>query len=102
MKKRFALYRAFNRHGELLYVGKSIRPFRRMSEHMRRDAEWLDETDHVTIQLLDNSHLFQDRKNDYDDFALSELEESAIKQERPKYNVAHNAASRPLQRRLEG
>lgn len=76
-----ALYRFFGSEGELLYVGISLHPFARMSQH-RGDKSWWGEVASTTIER------FPSRP------AVLEAEREAIKSERPRYNIVHAGASR--------
>lgn len=71
------LYRLFSEHGELLYIGISIRVEQRLYEHSQSKWWWPE----VEYQLITNLPTRRE--------AL-ELEEWAIRSERPKYNVTHN------------
>ena len=72
-----SLYRLFSDEGELLYVGISVRPEKRMYEHSQRKT-WWPEVEYQFVTLCNS------RRD-----AL-ELEEVVIKTERPKYNLTHN------------
>lgn len=76
--ERVALYRWIGRGGELLYVGISNDPDRRIGEHVE-GKPWVEEAARVDIvDWFDSREL-----------AL-EAEEEMIKSERPRYNVVHN------------
>jgi predicted GIY-YIG superfamily endonuclease len=72
-----AVYRAYNRYGELLYVGISHHSLRRFGEHSQ-DKPWWTEVDTVKITHYDSRTE-----------ALT-AERQAIADERPQYNVQHN------------
>lgn len=74
------LYRFFNRHEELLYIGITSSPSARLRSHRNEKDWWLEV---ATIRL---EH-FQSR------VALAEAECLAIRAEKPRYNVALNTDS---------
>ena len=69
------LYRYFNAKNELLYVGISINPVYRLSQH-KNTAPWFDLIDRIEIETYDNTQ------------QAREIEKVAIQQESPLYNVA--------------
>lgn len=71
------LYRLFNEEMQLLYVGISVRPLKRMEEHSRHKEWW----------PLVNQFLFTECDTRRD--AL-DLEAAVIKNERPVFNIIHN------------
>jgi predicted GIY-YIG superfamily endonuclease len=71
------LYRLYSERGELLYVGISVRVEQRMYEHSQSKWWWLE----VEHQVLTRCPTRRE--------AL-ELEEIAIKGEKPKFNITHN------------
>ena len=75
---RTTLYRAFDGAGDLLYVGISLRPLRRLAEHSK-SAPW----SHLVARIdLEN---FNSRAD-----ALA-AERRAILRERPLRNIAHSS-----------
>lgn len=70
-----ALYRFYDIDGQLLYVGISWRPAQRMLEH-RMGKEWWSQVGDVTFEHYPN-HAEAD-----------EAETTAIRSERPLYNIA--------------
>ncbi len=76
--ERVALYRWIGQDGELLYVGISNDPDRRIGEHVE-GKPWVEQA--VRIDIVD---WFENR-----DLAL-EAEEAMIVAERPLYNIIHN------------
>lgn len=72
-----SLYRFFNSTGELLYIGITNRVPRRLDQH-GDDKPWYLEVADVKVEHHPNR-----------DAALA-AEKTAIKTERPKYNVVHN------------
>ena len=70
-----ALYRLFNADNELLYVGASVAPIARLSEHVAR-AEWGKTSATMTMEW------FPSRKEAF------EAERAAILSERPIFNSA--------------
>lgn len=82
------LYRLFDEQGGLLYVGISVRPEKRMQEHAQTKWWW----EQVEYRVYSNCNT---RRH-----AL-ELEEVAIRTEKPRYNITHSSRSgtRPSRRR---
>lgn len=74
---RTALYRHFAKDGALLYVGISMSWPKRTKSHAR-DSRWFDQIASVKVEH------FPTRE------AALEAERTAIKAEKPKYNVVHN------------
>lgn len=74
---RTALYRHFDRADQLLYVGISVDPVRRMAEHCSRSS-WFKQIARVSVEWL------EDRK-----LALA-AERRAILGEQPKHNATPN------------
>lgn len=72
----YILYRCFNKKDELLYVGKTLRPAYRFSEH-KRDKHWWSKVVKIKLQH------FKDSKE------LAKAETKAIKKEKPIYNSKH-------------
>ena len=72
-----ALYRFFNWHGELLYVGITLDPGSRFKAH-RKDKPWWTQVNSITLEH------FPDRAS------VERAEIEAIKAEKPIHNVAHN------------
>ncbi|MBP0635528.1 GIY-YIG nuclease family protein [Cupriavidus sp. AcVe19-6a] len=73
------LYRHFNAQDQLLYVGISNSAIARLKGHQRNGAShWVDEIAYMTVET------FLTR-----DVALA-MERTAIKRERPLYNIQHN------------
>jgi excinuclease UvrABC nuclease subunit len=70
-----AVYRHFSPDGELLYVGHSVDPLRRSSEHMNN---WFYRQEIATIKI--------EWYKTHEEAVEAEL--LAIKKEQPKYNVA--------------
>ena len=79
--KRTALYRHFSASGDLLYVGISLNPPKRFSQHSERSM-WWDLTTRVDIEWFDS------RRE-----ALA-AERAAIKTENPAFNVCHRRATK--------
>lgn len=71
------LYRWWRADGTLLYVGKSISLFARISAH-RKSSAFFPSAATMTIERFP------------DDVALAAAEIAAIRDEHPLYNVAHN------------
>jgi len=72
MSKRTALYRYWSVDDDLLYVGISTNPFRRMSDHA---VGQLDAISNITIEWFDSRE------------EAEQLEALAIQTERPFYNM---------------
>ncbi|MEV8610211.1 GIY-YIG nuclease family protein [Amycolatopsis sp. NPDC051373] len=77
MTPQHALYRMYDETGQLLYVGISIDPGKRMAQH-RSDKPWFSQVANITVQPMPS------RK------AALEAERESIKNERPTFNVVHN------------
>lgn len=75
----FTLYRFYDTHGALLYVGRTINIPARLTNHRRQKTWWPDVAD-IRLQQLDTHE------------ALVEAERSAIINEHPMHNVVHNRA----------
>lgn len=82
-----ALYRFFDATGQLLYVGLTSDPGRRMGQH-RVEKPWWSEVANVTIQT------YPDRES------VAAAERAAIRTETPRYNVA--CTMRPRERTAKG
>jgi len=77
MNSIHALYRFFDAEADLLYVGISINPGYRFSQH-RDDKPWWTEVSDIKIEP------FADRRS------VMDAERAAIIAEQPRYNVVHN------------
>lgn len=73
-----ALYRMFSASGELLYIGQSESPEKRLAQH-RISADWITETALITVDWFSNRS------------SAMRAERSAIMAEAPLHNVANNA-----------
>lgn len=73
----FILYRWWGCDGRLLYVGKSVSLYARISSH-RRNSEFFAEAATMTIERFPDAG------------ALAEAEVTAIRTEKPLYNRAHS------------
>lgn len=71
----FALYRAYNSEGILIYIGKTWNVGQRMASHAG-GSEWWDEAINITIERSFDS---------YED--LTAAETLAIRKEQPKHNL---------------
>lgn len=71
------LYRMFDAQGVLLYIGKTINFFRRIDNH-GRDKAWLKDVVNITCENYDTHR------------ELLTAERSAIRAEKPFYNIVHN------------
>jgi predicted RNA-binding Zn-ribbon protein involved in translation (DUF1610 family) len=77
------LYRAFASDGALLYIGATVAPSPRLSQHGYNTA-WWSEVATVTLEH------FAERAEAF------AAERAAIEAEQPRYNVAHQPAARVL------
>lgn len=84
MNETVSLYRFFNTTNELLYIGISNRVPRRLDEH-HDDKPWYLEITRVEVEHHPNRG------------AALAAEKTAIKAERPKYNVVHNRGGHRVQ-----
>lgn len=69
-----AVYRIYNADMELLYVGQSAKPLRRIAEHAHKD--WCESAAMVTMEWFETA------------VAASDAERAGIMSERPKHNIA--------------
>lgn len=76
MTSRNVLYRIYDDDGDLLYVGASINPGRRIRGHAQTQP-WWDEASKITLERLGSWE------------ELIESETRAIELENPRYNVIH-------------
>jgi predicted GIY-YIG superfamily endonuclease len=72
-----SLYRYYDKRKRLLYIGISINPFKRLSQH-KRDKSWEHLIHDIKIET------FKTRKEAFIE------EEKAIKSENPRWNKIHN------------
>lgn len=77
MNPTVSLYRFYNSTGELLYIGITNRVPRRLDEH-GDEKPWYHQVADVKVEHHRDRH------------AALAAEKTAIKTERPKYNVVHN------------
>lgn len=84
-----ALYRLYDAEDTLLYVGVSVEPFRRMTQHAAEQA-WWGTVARTTIET------FPDRE------AALTAEREAICTEQPHYNVIHGPQKRRNAKPYEG
>lgn len=73
------LYRLFNDAGELIYVGVAYDHIARLAQH-RRDSPWWPEVSSFTVEERLTRELAEKAERD------------AIREELPRYNVAHHPA----------
>lgn len=89
----YILYRWWDSDGRLLYVGKSVSVFKRISEH-RRGSAFFAEAAHMTLERFGSAEL------------LNQAEINAIRAERPDYNkqyaIPFNAAKQRTITVLDG
>ncbi len=83
-KQYHALYRFFAADGTLLYIGLTMNPGTRWKAHSK-DKPWWTEVANVTVEV------YPDRRS------VEAAEVSAIKSEKPKYNIAHRIGAQPTQ-----
>lgn len=85
------MYRIFDKDGELLYIGMSTNPTRRLMEHSSR-APWYAQFANMIVS-----------KKRYSTFCGAIWAEAkAIKKESPKYNKVHNTDPKRLERFVDG
>ncbi len=70
-----SLYRAYGSSGVLLYVGISCEIFARIRCHQTK-SRWFNDLEHIYIEKFPNR------------YAALSAESKAIKEERPKFNIA--------------
>jgi predicted GIY-YIG superfamily endonuclease len=70
------LYRFYSATGQLLYVGITMNPPRRLKEH-RKSKDWWAEVAEITIENHDSRA------------AVADAERTAIQTEHPRYNIVH-------------
>ncbi len=75
---RTALYRHFDKNGELLYVGISKDPFNRFEQH-RHSSSWIADVANMTVEWMTNSR-----------FEALAVEREIIRKEKPRHNIMHN------------
>lgn len=86
------VYRAFDAHGVLLYVGTSAQPSQRFSQH-KRDSDWWFEVRTITLEVFPTP----------EDARAAET--VAIRIEAPRYNISCPGGAPDLEgarRRREG
>jgi predicted GIY-YIG superfamily endonuclease len=84
MHTTVSLYRFYDSTDRLLYIGITNRITRRLDEH-GDEKPWYGEVTRVKVE------------HHPDRYAALAAEKSAIKTERPKYNIVHNRGSQPGQ-----
>lgn len=72
--RSFVLYRHFNKKGKLLYVGKSMSIFNRISNH-KSNSFWFEKISSITLEKHESEEL------------LNRAERKAIEEEKPFYNI---------------
>lgn len=80
-RRNHTLYRMFDRHRQLLYVGITMSPANRFASH-RHDKLWWEDVHTITIERFDSK----------DELEAAEL--MAIRTEYPQHNVQHNPRER--------
>lgn len=80
MSGETALYRHFDEGGELLYVGISSSVIQRLAQHSRH-TKWARRIARVDVEYYESRE------------AAEAAERSAIRAERPLWNIAYNASS---------
>lgn len=75
---RTSLYRHFDVHDNLLYVGISLNAMARMSQHTGAYYTWTEDVATMKIEWFESREL-----------ALA-AEKIAIKKEKPRHNIIHN------------
>jgi hypothetical protein len=82
MSQRYHLYRHFSSDGTLLYVGQSLSAFERFRAH-RRSAAWAEDATVMRIELYESRD------------AVRQAETRAIREEKPRFNIAGTKKKRP-------
>jgi excisionase family DNA binding protein len=82
-----ALYRFYDAHDRLLYVGLTANPGSRWQAHSH-DKPWWAQVARVTVEHFDGRE------------EVEAAEVAAIKTEKPLHNVAHNPNCDPLRRKV--
>lgn len=80
MKQQHTLYRLYNADGDLLYIGITLNPFKRISEH-KRTKEWFDEVANIRLERFPTLA------------AVAAAEIEAIRTEKPRENITYNNSS---------
>lgn len=76
IEETISLYRFYDKDGDLLYVGQSVDPFARATQHMSSHHDfWFHDVATITIEKIEGRE------------AAKEAELKAISEEGPKYNV---------------
>ena len=70
------IYRHFDKDNNLLYIGRSINPLRRLYQH-KKSSDWFSDVYTVTMERFDC----------FDDMVNAEIK--AIIEEKPLYNIQH-------------
>lgn len=78
-RRRHDLYRFYDAHDRLLYIGISLNAAQRASQH-KADKPWWDDVDRMVVDHL----------GDVTRSEAMRVERDAIVDERPLYNVVHN------------
>tara|TARA_R110000737_G_C14621639_1_gene493360 strand:- start:6206 stop:6613 length:408 start_codon:yes stop_codon:yes gene_type:complete len=76
-----SVYRHFDESGDLLYVGRSINPFKRLQEH-KYQSSWFDSVVNMTVEKFPTFG------------AAKKAEANAILSERPKFNMQHQVENK--------
>jgi predicted DNA-binding transcriptional regulator AlpA len=76
-RKVIALYRHYDEHEQLLYIGKSVYPLIRQHSHLKH-ANWRNEIRRIALEPFTTEE------------ELAAAERDAIQTEKPRYNVAYN------------
>jgi hypothetical protein len=80
-RKSHCLYRHYDRHRALLYVGISLSAVQRLDGH-HRDSHWFDEIATITIERFSNRE------------KAEAAEKKAIIEEKPLHNVLHSLTAK--------
>lgn len=83
MRCKSSVYKMYDRNGELLYIGVSSAAVYRFTQHMET-AHWSNDVAKIEID-----------PPMYCEEAIKQ-EKQAIKELKPKYNIAHSGVTRPL------
>jgi predicted GIY-YIG superfamily endonuclease len=79
------LYRHYDKHNNLLYVGISVNALRRLKQHKKK--RWYSQIAKVTLETYPTRN------------KALQAEEKAIKSEKPYWNVIHNKGNKTLQQK---
>lgn len=85
LKRSHILYRFYNDADELLYVGITANPSRRLERH-RHEKDWWSDVSRIDIEHFTDRH------------TVLAAERTAIETEKPRHNIRMNERPHPAQR----